>query len=65
MTVSEVTTEGMEDRGEDCSGGSLVVVLMVELVSCGGVGMGAGDSVTGEVRKRIGTGVKRNGLRRR
>lgn len=39
----------------------MVMAVMV-LVSCGGVGMGARDSVGGEVRNRIGTGVRRNGL---
>ena len=47
MTVSEVTMEGMEDRGRKL---------------CSGVGMGARDSVAGDVRERIETGVKRNGL---
>lgn len=32
------------------------------LVSCSGVSMGAGDIVAGDVRKRIGAEVRRNGL---
>ena len=33
--------------------------MVMVLVSFSGVGTGVGDSVAGEVRKRIGTGVKR------
>lgn len=57
VTVSEVTMEGLENKGR-----RLFRWCLVELVSCDGVGMGVGDNVVRDVRKRNGIGIMRNGL---
>lgn len=63
------TMEGMKDRGRwliVMTKQELVIAPMeanvMRLVSCDCVSTDVGDSVAGDVRKRIETGVKRNGL---